>query len=152
MASSIKLTHQAILDALATISPGGGYVHDLSVSGRVARGRVDSPPVLPFCTVSCEGFKTSDDSPVGQWRRDHLFILVAWAEVSGTSEKDRDDGAQDLMNDLMVALEADRSLGGNVFDLTIDGDAYHGNDPTTGAHLLQAVLLLTVWQRRTTGV
>lgn len=152
MASSLKLIHQGLIDALASVNGAGLYVHDLSDSSRRARGRVDVPPLMPFSTTSYEGFQTVDDAPVGQWRRNHLFIVVAWAEASGTTEKGRDDGCQDLLNDLMIAIEADRSLGGLVFDLSVDGDAYHANDPQSGAHFLQAVIMVTVWQRRTTGV
>lgn len=130
----------AILAALQGINgPAGGYTFDLSGGNRTTEDRIDSPPRLPFAAMVLEDIRTQHGPAIGDYNRTMRLRIVGWAPVSENTTKARRDAALYMLGDIARALEADRSLGGRVLDVMVQGTAVIASD---GSELATAALVL----------
>lgn len=118
MGSSAKAIVAQLVTQIQGANGSGVYTHDLS--SRTYRGVpktmiVDSNAEAWVCIVR-------EDSVTGASFRHHTRRLaIRVFGVSGTfgdSYSTREDAVLDLANDIMRAVESDRSLGGRVNDIT----------------------------------
>ena len=143
----------ALLAAVEGINgPGGGYVHDLTAEGAVARVRVGQPmSEPPFATVVFDRCESRRDVQLLTFRRDLFFTIVGWAPVNADTDEARTEAAVNLFDDLLRAVEADLTLGGLVYDVTARGTAFIASDAESGAQYPVAVIDVEVYLRVGTG-
>lgn len=129
---------QAIVTAVGGVNGTGGYVHDLSAAGVVqvgvptaGDGPVPAVWILPGEVLSVPEEHTS-------YRRTAQWLVEARVPATSSDLDERTYIAYDLVDDICTALEADRTLGGRVLDLTITGVGTSGGEsgapgvPTAG--------------------
>jgi len=166
VASSVE----AILDRVVadiqinhtTQSPAGDF--DLSGTDAVKLGRYARPWVVPPCACvwldAVDSSRQSDGMggvPLRYYSRTIKIGITGWAPVTGTlldTPDNRMRVATRLADDLMRALEKDRSLNAQVLDHEVTFETIDGEDVTvgqaTGAGICQ--LSITAYKRVTTGV
>ena len=116
----------AIMEQIrATLASVGG----LTGNGQVVVGE-PTPTQLPNLSavlyLSLGGLESSVEGPLGHYRREATFEIEAYVRPSAQTAQARTAAAVDLLDDVMAALEADRSLGGQVIDIIISGVAAPG--------------------------
>ena len=128
MASTIRAILSQVKTTLATINGAGSYTYDLSAAGRVTLGLNVEPPMAPYVCIGDPSVDTSvDGMPLGYYERRGTIPILGWIDGDG-SEGSEMLSACDLLEDLMLALEADRSLNGNVRDLQVSAQTIDGSE------------------------
>jgi hypothetical protein len=149
MASELKIVMGQIVTQIKNANGSGVYVHDLSATGTVVRGAVlESPQSSVAVGVYLQHLNTEPGARLGYWERTALVGIHGWVAHDGT-EGDAEDVAADLLNDITRALEADRTLGGNVRDINASGTAFAGNTYGIGGWAIAAIDLRVNWSQRT---
>lgn len=152
MAASTIAVWDALLAALAGVDGSGSYTHDLSGAGRVARVRVAQPLISgAFVTCVFDDAPSRHDIVLGTYRRDLQFTIVGWGVTGADTDEARQEAACNMMDDVMRAVEADRSLGGLVYDVLCHGRSFIGSDAESGAQYPVAVIKVEVHLRVGTG-
>ena len=138
---------------IANVNGSGSYTADLSGTDQVVIGESFAPHRLPGCYIYPNGVTTTQAAGRTVLTRDDRTMsgqveagTPATASAPGTALLD----AMDLQDDIMRALEADRSLGGNVRDIEIAASSFDGHEldrPSLGL----AVLVLTIEYTETAG-
>lgn len=130
MASKTRSVLAAVRTALATINGASGYVHNLSATGRVRGGRpTASDGTSPPCAWVALGRLTSSHGPqLGRYQRNLVIDLEARAPSTADTTEEREAIAADLLDDLATAIETDRTLGGLVLDVIVEGATLDGEE------------------------
>ena len=153
MSATLNAIHTALISQIQGVNGSGAYTHDLSGTGRVGRVRVASPPIgPPYATIVVDEVISSNDVVLGTYRRDCIFTIVGWATAGADTDTAREQGAINMLDDLLRAVESDRTLGGRVYDVIGSGRSFNGFDPETGAQYPIAVVRVETWLRVNTGV
>lgn len=137
MASIMEQAATAIVAALRAVDGTGSYTYDLSdyPTARVQIGVPTTAPCDPpfvFVTDFSMQSVVGPNVPLGLHERTIDVTIYGYASGDGTPE-DRTFNAMALQSDVDAALQADRTLGGVVYDVfcveavTIDG-LQHGAD------------------------
>lgn len=114
---STKAVRQAIVAALQTINGiAGGYTYDLSRvdPDQVQSGKFQAPPTarLPFACVYLANLGETDRGvPTNRLEQRGTFIVTAWAQSLAHHQGRRQDAAEDLLDDLTLALRRTPTLG-----------------------------------------
>ena len=151
----------AIKTALEGIDGTGSYTHDLSDDGVVRIASEDTEGGYPSVTIEPAGMKSGraavPSGSVGrvalnQWGRAYTRLIWARVDHGGTTQLAL-AAAEDLLDDICRAIEADPRLGlksEGVIDSIVDGTAYAGGDEgvSEGASVFAEV---TVYAALTTG-
>lgn len=138
---------------IANVNGSGSYTHDLSGSDQVVIGEAFSPHRLPGAYVYVNGIKTQQTARrtvLTRYDRQMEIQIEAWCAATNSSAGTTILDALDLTDDIMRALETDRTLSNNVRDIEIEASAYDGQEldrPSLGL----AVLTLTVLYTETAG-
>ena len=138
---------------LANVNGAGGYANDLSGSDQIVIGESFSPHRLPGAYVYVNTVKTTQTAGrtvLTRYDRQMDLQIEAWCASTSSAAGTTILDALDLQNDIMKALETDRSLGGNVRDVQIEASAYDGQEldrPSLGL----AVLTVSVFYTETAG-
>ena len=129
MASKARAILAAVKAALIAVNGAGVYVHNLTGSADCIKGGrpIGTDFHLPACWVAAGPLVSSHGMQLGRYRRDLVIDLQAQAAAPGTAE-DRGLIAADLLNDITIAVEQDRTLGGLVLDLIVDGMSVDGDE------------------------
>lgn len=123
MSSHTRAIMGALKSALAGINGSGGYTYDLSATDRVKIGRPSLTEGLSPCVWIALGQLDSDHGPqLGRYTRTLSIDLEGRVPLDGgNTTEERELEAVDLLDDICAALEADRTLGGRVLDLIVQG-------------------------------
>ena len=138
---------------LANVNGSGSYTHDLSGADQIVIGEAFSPHRLPGAYVYVNGVKTTQTAgrtALRRFDRQMDIQIEAWCAATNASPGTTILDALDLQDDIMRAIEADRSLGNNVRDVEVEATAYDGQEldrPSLGL----AVLTLKVFYTETAG-
>ena len=120
----------AVKAALATINGAGSYTLNLSTTGRVIEGLpADFPEVLSAAVVYVDGGDIiSTHAPeLGRYRRDFTIPILGFTPANADTPVSRKRMALTMFDDICRALETDRSLGGLVIDLILEGGTFSGD-------------------------
>lgn len=138
----------------ANADGSGSYSNDLSGADSVAIGEQFSPARIPGVYLFIQNIGTAQSA--GATRLDS-YSRTMTVQLEGWTAADSDVPGQaalvalDLYHDLTMALEADRTLGGNVRDIEISGTTFDGweiDKPGLGL----AVLSMSITFRQTAGL
>lgn len=123
MSSQTRAVMGATKAALQGINGSGNYTYDLSATDRVRIGRPSLAEGLSPCVWIAVGQLDSEHGPtLGRYRRTLTIDLEGRVPLdSGNTTEERELEAIDLLDDISVALESDRTLGGRVLDLIVQG-------------------------------
>lgn len=118
MAARSRQVLEAVKTALAAVDGTGVYTYDLSGSNAVVL--FDGPPRSPpFVNISTSrGVTSKHGLSLGDYERGMVVEILGCVSGSDTPGE-RGLDALDLADDITAALEADRSLGGLVTDMTV---------------------------------
>lgn len=120
-ASSVVAAFVALVDNASGLT-GTGKV----IRGRPPQGR---PATVPAAYVWTDGLVSAlDGEALTQFRRELTIRIVVYAQGSSMSPADREDAALTMLDDIVAAVEADRSIAGLVHDVILDGAAVNGDD------------------------
>lgn len=142
---------ERVVAVLAAITTGGGYNFDLSGSGQAYIGDPEVPPmVLPCAAVSWVSDEAADGQPLGKYRitsRMEVFVMTTWTDETSSGHT---RALLQLVYDVRKALEADRTLNANVYDLIVErvDDASGVTRGAVGPTVVGAVLTVRVWRER----
>jgi len=149
MASNLKTILAQVQTQIKTVNGSGVYTYDLSPAGRVVRGVVIDPPVdSPAVGIFHERTSTEPGARLGYFERTTVVGIHGWIASDG-SEGDAEDAAADLFNDILRALEADRSLSSNVRDIAADGVFFGGGTFSLDGWGIVAIDLTINWSQQT---
>jgi|15BtaG_2_1085339.scaffolds.fasta_scaffold00097_44 hypothetical protein len=154
MAAKLVDIWDTLVTQLQLINGSGVYTHDLSGSSptRVGRVRLSSPPVEPpFAVVVLDEVPSRHDVVLGKYRRDLVFTIVGWAQSAGDSDELRQEAACNMLDDILRAVESDRTLGGEVYDVLCHGRSFVASEPETGALYGVAVVRAEAYLRVSSG-
>lgn len=130
MASTAQTAVARIVTDLQGIT-GGSYTYDLSGADQVvvcAGLPVDGRSLMVALTP--RSIRTDHGFSLGNYIRTMPVEILGRVQATSDTPQARLYAALDLADDIATALEADRSLNGNVYDLklsieAIDGDEYN---------------------------
>jgi len=145
---------EAVVSALKTIDGTGSFTYDLSGDDQVLVGRGSRPARVPAAFVAVEGLDTAQvpgQTPLTRYDRTLTLTVVAFAQASDDKPGSVHAASLDLQDDVMRALEADRSLGGLVYDLEIVSQLYDGAELDARASGLGIVALAVRCRYAETG-
>tara|TARA_Y100000310_G_scaffold227705_2_gene229993 strand:- start:3486 stop:3947 length:462 start_codon:yes stop_codon:yes gene_type:complete len=152
MAASLVTIWSNLVTAVKGINGSGVYTHDLSGSGAVQRVRVGQPMTgPPFATVVFDTGPSSHDVQLGSYRRDLQFTVVGWGLTTADTDDARTEAAANMLDDLLRAIESDRTQGGLVYDTLCHTAAFVASDAESGAQYPVAVVRVELYQRVLTG-
>jgi hypothetical protein len=151
MAATTLTIWSNLVAAVEGINGAGAYTHALGAD-KVVRDRISSPPVTPFATVVLDEVRGSHDDVLGTYRRDVVFTVVGWGLTTADTVEARQAAAVNMLDDLMRAAEADRSLSNTVYDVLCTGRSFVASESETGAVHPVAVVRVECWHRADTGV
>ena len=133
---------------ISNVNGSGSYTADLSGSDQVVIGESFAPHRLPGCYIYPDGITTAQTAGrtvLSRYDRTMSVQIEAWTAATSSAP-----GTALLQDDIMRALESDRSLGGNVRDLEISASAFDGGElDRTGLGL--AVLVCSPSYTETAG-
>jgi len=138
---------------IATVNGSGSYTADLSGSDQCVIGESFAPHRLPGCYIYPDGITTAQTggrTVLTRYDRTMSVQIEAWTAATSSAPGTALLDALDLQDDIMRALESDRTLGGNVRDVEISASAFDGFEldrPGLGL----AVLVLTIQYTETAG-
>ena len=144
---------RAILTRIKTqignVNGSGVYTADLSGSDRVVIGESFSPGRIPCAYIYPNGITTAQTAGrtvLSRFDRTMSVQIEAWTAATSNAPGTALLDALDLQDDIMRALESDRSLGGNVRDLEISASAFDGGEldrPGLGLAVLECSISYT---------
>ena len=145
--------HDALISQIQGVNGSGVYTHDLSGTGKVGRVRTASPPIgPPYATIVLDEVRSGHDVVLGSYRRDCMYTIVGWGLTGADTDTAREEAAVNMLDDLLRAIESDRTLGGRVYEVIASGRSFVASEVETGAHYPIAVLQVECYLRVTTGV
>lgn len=115
---------------LSAIDGTGAYTHDVSGSGQIVRGGDFDEMPTPSLSIHLGRTETGHHAELGR-----VDVNVRQVSIQGkvgvadSSVETREDAALNLVNDIIMAGTADRTLNGNVIDIIPVGFILFGTDP-----------------------
>ena len=150
MASVLRQQLAAVKTALHTIDGTGSFTYDLSGTDSVAYGIQLFPDIVPRVQIASLSETSTHGIPLGFYERTASISLFGYVGADSDEAGSRLLNATDLLNDMMLAIEADRTLGGLVLDViftnTVAMDGLEMDLPTLG---LAEVVLQTRYTTKT---
>ena len=132
---SVLALERTILNQIKTqignVNGSGSYTADLSGSDQVCIGESFSPHRLPGVYIYPNGITTTQAAGrtvLTRFDRTMTVQIEAWTAATSSAPGTALLDALDLQDDIMRALESDRSLGGNVRDIEIAANSYDGHE------------------------
>ena len=150
-------TERTILAAIQTqiqnVNGAGSYTFDLSGT-RTVIGEAFQPHRVPACYIyflNVATAQTPGTTRLTAYDRTMTVQAEGWCAAENSTPGNAALEAVDLMDDIMRALEADRSLDGNVRDIEISASALDGQELDRGPGLGLCILQLVVRYTETAG-
>lgn len=129
MASKARSVLLAAKAALQAANGADDYTYDLSAAGVVVMRRARSEDTrTPAIYAALEGFDSEGGPTLGEYRRTLVLNIEGRVSPDSQDPEERGMAALDLLNDICQALQADRSLGNLVLDLTVSGTTLDGDE------------------------
>lgn len=150
MASNARAVLTQIQTQIASVNGSAPYTFDLSDTGRVVVGQGLVPNRVPSVGIYPVSFTAEHGPELGRFTRKMTVGLLGIVAGTTSTPSDRALRAFDLLDDVVVALESDRSLNGLVLDLIVSKVDVTGDEsdlPTMGAFVAQ----LEVYWRASSG-
>lgn len=150
MSSHARQVIEQIATQIATVNGSAPYSFDLSGTGKVVVGQGLVPSRVPSVGVYPVSFTAEHGPELGRFTRKMTIGLLGIVAGTTSTPSDRALRAFDLLDDVVVALESDRSLNGLVLDLIVSKVDVTGDEndlPTMGAFVAQ----LEVYWRASSG-
>ena len=139
---------------LSAINGSGGYDYDFSGADAVQIGMTVEPHRVPAAYIFPLLLSTTQSpgkTPLRRYDRELKVQIDVYVPTTGAETGNASKAALDAQDDIMLALEQDRSLGSTgVHDIEIEASAYDGAEldrPGLGV----ATLLLTITYSETGG-
>ena len=118
MASHVRTIMGKVILAFQAINGAGSYSYDFSTTGRVQIGmptEADGHDIMMWLDIA--DISSEHGPELGGFKRTLTIDVMARAKTNSRSEAEQVLDASDLANEMVIAIEADRGLGGNVNDL-----------------------------------
>jgi hypothetical protein len=114
------------LQELIGVSFAAGF-SGIDMSGRVVRGMVDQPPMVPFSCIRFDDAIEDYGPTMGRYSGNAIFEIYCF--IGGSSFQERGDQALNLSSDIISAITANRSLAlpSEVDDVKCDFTAIDGD-------------------------
>jgi hypothetical protein len=145
-------TERTILAAIQTqiqnVNGAGSYTFDLSGT-RTVIGEAFQPHRVPACYIyflNVATAQTPGSTRLTAYDRTMTVQAEGWCAAENSTPGNAALEAVDLMDDIMRALEADRSLDGNVRDIEISASSIDGQEldrPGLGLCILSLLIRYT---------
>ena len=138
---------------IGNVNGSGSFTSDLPGSDQVVIGESFAPGRIPCAYIYPNGVTTTQaagTTVLTRYDRTMSVQVEAWCAATSSAPGTALLDALDLQDDIMRALEADRSLGGNVRDIEISASSFDGHEldrPSLGL----AVLVLSIDYTETAG-
>ncbi len=146
-------TERTILAAIQTqiqnVNGSGSYTFNLSGTDQVVLGESFQPHRVPGCYVyflNVTTAQTPGTTRLTAYDRTMNVQVEGWCAAENSTPGNAALEAVDLMDDIMRALEADRSLGGSARDIEISASSLDGQEldrPGLGMCILSVVVRYT---------
>lgn len=139
----------AIKTQIQNVNGSGSYTFDLSGADQVVLGESFQPHRVPGCYVYFLNVSTAQTAAVTvltRYDRTMTCQIEGWVAAENSTPGNAALEAVDLMDDIMRALEADRSLDSNVRDIEISASSLDGQEldrPGLGLCILQLIVRYT---------
>ena len=143
----------AIQSQIQNVNGSGSYTFDLSGT-RTVIGEAFQPHRVPGCYVYFLNVTTAQTPGITVLTRyDRTMTVQAegWCAAENSTPGNAALEAVDLMDDIMRALEADRSLDGNVRDIESSASALDGQELDRGPGLGLCSLQIVARYTETAG-
>lgn len=154
MASLLRTVFGQLKTKLALPNGSGSYTYDLSGTDQVKLGFSDSIPArLPIVYVLNAVGPSEHGPDLGAYIRRWTIPIMGLVAGTDSNNETRLLAAADLLNDLLIALETDRTLGGNVRDIIPTSMEVQDSSQVVGVPGYGvAWMTLQVYYRRADGV
>lgn len=119
MASTARTILERLKTQVSGVNGSAPYTFDLSEAGRVVVGQGLVPSRTPSVGIYPVSFTGEHGPELGRYTRRMTVGLMGIVAGTTASPSERALRAFDLLDDVVVALESDRTLGGNVLDLIV---------------------------------
>lgn len=139
----------AIKTQIQNVNGSGSYTFDLSGADQVVLGESFQPHRVPGCYVyflNVSTAQTAGTTALTRYDRTMTCQIEGWVAAENSTPGNAALEAVDLMDDIMRALEADRSLDNNVRDIEISASSLDGQEldrPGLGLCILQLIVRYT---------
>jgi hypothetical protein len=139
----------AIRTQIQNVNGSGSYTFDLSGADQVVLGESFQPHRVPGCYVyflNVSTAQTAGTTVLTRYDRTMTCQIEGWVAAENSTPGNAALEAVDLMDDIMRALEADRSLDNNVRDIEISASSLDGQEldrPGLGLCILQLIVRYT---------
>ena len=129
MPSKERQILERVKTQIQTVNGSGSYSYDLSASDRVVFGDRFAPEALPCAYVNLIDINTAQEpgrTLLKRYDRTMQIQIEAWAAVTSSTAGQSILEGCDLMDDIMRALESDRTLNSLARDVEIRASAFDG--------------------------
>lgn len=129
MASVLRQALAAIKTAIEGIDGSGDYNNSFANAEIMYGWQLTSPghSEIGVC-IDCDGVASTTGPNLCQWTRASDVAIGVWQP---TARQEALLNAADLMDDIMMAIESDRTLGlysVGARDVSVEGEAFRGDD------------------------
>ena len=126
MASNLNTILDKVVTALELINGAGVYTYDVSDGQSVIFGAEVYPARAPRINIFEISVATDFDAPLSEYRRLINLQLVGYVAAANDTPESKVKAANNLLNDIMRALEADAQLSSTIIDLDVDARTFDG--------------------------
>ena len=140
MASTLSGILDRLVTQLTEIDGAAPYTRDLSADEAIRLGAPSQSPATEcaYITGANMNMESTFQAPLGLFNRHATIEIVFFVGATDLSQADRLKAACDMTDDCMTAIEADKTLNGQVIDLIctsatydVDGGPYEGDCSVT---------------------
>lgn len=129
MASKLRTIRDSLISAIQLVNGAPSYDHDLSGADQVVHGRAAFPPRLPCLMIfGARSATTEENAQLGHLTRPHTWTLWGSVAAPSTAPGAGEAEAEDLFDDVCIAIMADPTLSGDVYDVKVTLDDTWGAD------------------------
>lgn len=157
MSSTSRAVVAAIISAIESIDGDevdSDYTYDLTATGQVRYHHEPTQPSRVPCVLVHDVAVSSTIAggvPLGKYRRDLTVLCSGYVGADSDTPGARAFAALDLCDDIARAIEADRQLGGLVYDAVVVTTPIEGESlGITGLGV--CAIEVSAWWETTTGV
>ena len=153
MGSNARAVLEKFVETIRTVNGGNDYTYNLSdTHDRVLGASVWPPSVLPCVMIQDTSISSEHQGASGRYKRRMDITLIGWVASAENTPGSRALAACDLLDDVMLAIEADRTVGGTVLDVIFTNTTAIDGFEETGAELGAFGAIASVYWLVTTGV
>lgn len=118
MAATLITVLNQLVTQLQLINGTGSYTHDVSVADGVIWGAEIDPARVPRINLTDLEWRSTHET-LSTYRRTVSVTLVGYVAAAADTSESRLQAAINLLNDIVLSIETDTGLSGNVTDTII---------------------------------